>query len=892
MTEQPFDETQDPSDGAPYPAGWEADVVLRDGGTVHIRPILPRDAQRLTEFHQRQSAESIYYRYFSARPRLSKKDVDHLTHVDHHDRVAFVALLGDQLVGVGRYERWGDRPAAEVAFFIDDEHGQRGLGTVLLEYLVAAARERGLRTFTASVLPANAKMLAVFSSAGFEVSREFADGVIEVRFDLSPTPEAAAARERREAAATSASVRRLFVPRSVAVIGAGAAPGGLGHEVLYNLITQRFAGTVWAVNERSDEVAGLPASPSVLDIPADVDLAIIATPADRVLESVESCVRKHVGAVVILTAGFSETDADGAELESEVVSMARRGGIRVLGPNCLGLVNTEPSVRLHATFAPTAPLVGSIGILAQSGTLGAAIIERTRRIGLGVSTFVAAGNRADIGASDLMRYWRDDERTEGVLLYLESFGRIERFLRAARALTDSKPVVAVHSGALRDAPDPETRLRQRIAAAVFRQTGIIRVGTLQQLLDIGQVLSTQGKPDGVGVAVVGNSGGAVDLTVGECSAAGLVVTQAIRLSWRAQAADYREALELLASDEDVHSVVVVHAPPELRPDPSVNEVILDAAAASPRRVFAACNFDAADLATLERIDPDGTPSVRVPVFEFPEHAARALGRLANFWAWQRMHADDDPELGVGIDANRVEALAQRLLDRHGAGTLPLGSEDDLLSAAGVTVAPRRIVADAESVASAAVDVGYPVTLKGATRDRVLRSEAGGVTLDLFDDDSVTAAAERLVERFGDAALPFVVQAMIDRGTDVAVSFHRLDGVTTVSVGLGGVFADEDDAALGVLPASRSDLSLLVGFTPIGRGLGRTVGTDGLVTTLARLAALMEAAPQVATLVVNPLIITASGAMAADVVVELTEPLPGDLAARRLDLDPEDQPSGD
>ena len=243
-------------------------MVLRDGGTVHIRPIIPADADRLTAFHQRQSAESIYYRYFSARPRLTQKDLVHLTHIDYVDRVAFVALLGDELVGVGRYERWGDRPSAEVAFFIDDAHAQRGLASVFLEYLVAAARERGLATFTASVLPDNSKMLTVFSTAGFEVSRTFADGVIEVSFDLHPTPDAEAARERREATAAAASVRRLFTPTSVAVIGAGSTPGSLGHEVLYNLLAQRFTGTVWAVNERTDVIGGLPAYRTILDIPA------------------------------------------------------------------------------------------------------------------------------------------------------------------------------------------------------------------------------------------------------------------------------------------------------------------------------------------------------------------------------------------------------------------------------------------------------------------------------------------------------------------------------------------------------------------------------------------------------------------------------------------------
>jgi acyl-CoA synthetase (NDP forming)/RimJ/RimL family protein N-acetyltransferase len=888
-------------------------VVLRDGGTVHIRPIIPADVDRLTAFHQRQSAESIYYRYFSARPRLSQKDLVHLTHIDYVDRVAFVALLGDDLVGVGRYERWGDRPSAEVAFFIDDAHAQRGLASVFLEYLVAAARERGLATFTASVLPDNSKMLTVFSTAGFEVSRTFADGVIEVSFDLHPTPDAEAARERREATAAAASVRRLFTPTSVAVIGAGSTPGSLGHEVLYNLLAQRFTGTVWAVNERTDIIGGLPAYRTILDIPSDVDLAVIATPAERVADSVELCVRKHVKAVVILTAGFSETGPEGADLEAEVVATARRGGVRVLGPNCLGLVNTDPSVRLHATFAPTAPLPGNVGILAQSGTLSAAIIDRTRRVGLGVSSFVAAGNRADIGASDLMRYWCDEPQTSGVMLYLESFGRIERFVRAARALTATKPVVAVAAGSslsaspltkaevdsgLNSGPDAGARLRQRIAGAVFRQTGIIRVGTLHQLLDVGRLLATQGIPQGIGVTVLGNSGGAVDLAVGECAAAGLTVA-ARRLSWRADATAYAEALTEVLTGDDSASVLVVHAPPELRPNPAVNEVILDAAERHPDKVIAVCNFDAADVFGLSRGE------VTVPVFEFPEHAARALGRLAGYWAWTLTHIVAEPVDKAGSDVTTTpatepddganagfdqgstpEALSRRvrdLLATHGSGALPIGAEDELLKAAGVPIAPRVVVASAGDAAPAADTLGYPVTVKGATRDRVLRSEAGGVSLDLHDPTVVEDAALRLVERFGDGATPLVVQRMID----VAVTFRRLPGVTTLTVGMGGVFSDEDDAALGVLPASRTDLAMLIGATTVGRQLGRVAGTEGLIEVVTNLAALMKAAPEIATLVANPIIAGRNGVTLSDVVVELSEPPPEDLAARRLDLDPEE-----
>ncbi len=890
------DETDQPT--RPYPPGWEADVVLRDGGTVHVRPIVPSDAERLTAFHQRQSAESIYYRYFSARPRLSEKDLVHLTQLDYVDRVAFVALLGDELIGVGRYERWGDQPVAEVAFFIDDAHAQRGLASVFLEYLVAAARERGLARFTASVLPDNTKMLIVFSSAGFEVSRQFADGVIEVSFELHPTPEAEAARERREATASAASVRRLFTPSSVAVVGAGSTPGTLGHEVVYNLLAQRFAGTVWAVNERADVVCGLPAFPSLLDIPADVDLAVIATPAERVVDSVELCVRKHVRAVVILTAGFSEAGPEGAAVEAEVVATARRGGVRVLGPNCLGLVNTDPEVRLHATFAPTAPMEGDIGILAQSGTLAAAIIDRTRRVGLGLSSFVAAGNRADIGASDLLRYWYDEPRTKGVLLYLESFGRIERFVRSARALTAAKPVIAVAAGSslsaspstgLGQAPDPEARLRQRIAKAVFRQTGIVRVGTLHQLLDVGRLLSAQGVPQGIGVTVVGNSGGAVDLAVGECASVGLTVLPGPRLSWQADAEDYRVALEEVLADERSASVLIVHAPPELRPNPAVNEVILDGAVAHPDRVITVCNFDAADVDELRR------GSTVVPVYEFPEPAARALGRLAGYWAWThtRQTSDDQDVMADPVtDGVEPGELARTMLDQHGEGALPLGTEEPLLAAAGVPITPRVVVESAEEASAAAEALGYPVTVKGATRDRVLRSEAGGVSLDLYDAKSVDDAATRLVERFGDGAMPLVVQRMIDRGIDVGVTFRRHPGVTTVTLGVGGVFANEDDASLGVLPASRTDLAMLVGGTDVGRQLGRITGTEELVDLLVRMCALMEAAPEIAALTANPIIAGIHGVSLADVVVELAEPPAEDLAARRLDFEPEasDAPS--
>jgi acyl-CoA synthetase (NDP forming) len=503
------------------------------------------------------------------------------------------------------------------------------------------------------------------------------DGVIEVSFE--PTPPGGAPAERREATASQPRCRLFTLQRR-----SGRRrfhPGTLGHEVVYNLLAQRCRHGL-GVNERAPCSAACPPFPSLLDI-RPTSTGGDATPAERVVESIE--VRSQ-------TRGRSSSppasEAAPRAVEAEVVATARRGGVRVLGPNCLGLVNTDPDVRLHATFAPTAPMEGDIGILAQSGTLAAAIIDRTRRVGLGLSSFVAAGNRADIGASDLLRYWYDEPRTKGVLLYLESFGRIERFVRSARALTAAKPVIAVAAGSalsaspstgLGQAPDPEARLRQRIAKAVFRQTGIVRVGTLHQLLDVGRLLSAQGVPQGIGVTVVGNSGGAVDLAVGECASAGLTVLPGPRLSWRADAEDYRVALEEVLADDRSASVLIVHAPPELRPNPAVNDVILDAAVAHPERVITVCNFDAADVDELRR------GSTVVPVYEFPEPAARALGRLAGSWAWThtRQSLDDqDAMLDPVTDGVGPDELARTMLDQHGEGALPLGTEEPLLAAAG------------------------------------------------------------------------------------------------------------------------------------------------------------------------------------------------------------------
>ncbi|HEY9558801.1 MAG TPA: GNAT family N-acetyltransferase, partial [Acidimicrobiales bacterium] len=488
-----------------YPAAYEADVVLTDGATAHVRPIRPGDGDLLLAFHERQSPQSIYYRYFSPRPRLSDKDVERLINVDYVDRMALIALRGDDMIGVARYDRWRHRGEAEVAFFVDDANHGRGLATLLLEHLAVRAREIGLTAFTASVLPENRKMIGVFTQAGFETVTKFADGVIEVRLGLSPTSEAEAKIADRARAAASEAVRRLLSPNSVAVIGASRERGTISRDLLNNLQASGFEGPIYPVNPSAHHVGSVRSFPSVLDVPDDVDLAVIVVPAEKVAEVMEECGRKRVYGAVVLSAGFAEQGEAGAALEAEVLRVARSWGIRLVGPNCLGIINTDPSVRLHATFAPVVPRRGRVSLLSESGMVGAAIIARAREVGVGISSFVALGNRADVSGNDMLQYWADDDHTDVVCMYIESFGNARHFSRLARQLTRAKPVVAVKTGL---APGGEglATLGDDTDEVLLRQTGVIEAPTLTSLLATARLLISQPLPAGRRVAVLGNAG--------------------------------------------------------------------------------------------------------------------------------------------------------------------------------------------------------------------------------------------------------------------------------------------------------------------------------------------------------------------------------------------------
>ncbi|MGW0534457.1 bifunctional acetate--CoA ligase family protein/GNAT family N-acetyltransferase [Streptomyces sp. NPDC003032] len=564
-----------------HPSHWEADVVLRDGGTARIRPITAEDADRLVSFYEQVSDESKYYRFFAPYPRLSAKDVHRFTHHDQVDRVGLAATVGGEFIATVRYDRIDERgmaasaPAdeAEVAFLVQDAHQGRGVASTLLEHIAAVARERGIRRFAAEVLPANTKMIKVFTDAGYQQKRSFEDGVVRLEFDLEPTDRSLAVQRAREQRAEGRSVQRLLTPGSVAVIGVARTSGGVGRSVLRNLQEAGFTGRLYAVNSAYDEgaeVDGVPAHRSVAAIEEPVDLAVIAVPADRVPQVVAECGERGVQGLVVLSAGYGESGAEGRERQRELVRRARSYGMRIIGPNAFGVINTSPRTRLNASLAPEPPARGRIGLFTQSGAIGIALLSGLHRRGAGLSTFVGSGNRADVSGNDLLQYWYEDPDTDIALMYLETIGNPRKFTRLARRAATAKPLVVVqgarHSGITPTGHAVQaTRLPHATVSALLRQAGVIRVDTVTEMVDAGLLLAGQPLPSGPRVGILGNSESLGLLTYDACVADGLRPLPPRDLTTGATPADFRAALAEALSDDGCDAVIV-NAIPWVRED--------------------------------------------------------------------------------------------------------------------------------------------------------------------------------------------------------------------------------------------------------------------------------------------------------------------------------------
>jgi acyl-CoA synthetase (NDP forming)/RimJ/RimL family protein N-acetyltransferase len=895
------------------PRHWEADVLLRDGRTAHVRPIRPEDEPLMVDFYERVSDESKYYRFFAPMPTLSEKDLHRFTHVDHIDRAALVVLLGGEMIAVGRFEVT-DPGEAEVAFLVEDAHQGRGIGQLLLEHLAQAGRERGVERFVAEVLPDNQAMIATFRDAGYRLVSDYDQGVMALEFSIDPTDTAIGVMEQRDHRAAARSVERFVNARSVAVIGASRRQDSIGQALVRNLVLGEYTGKVYVVNPSATPVSGLPAYASVGDIPDEVDVAVVAVPADSVQDVVLDCAAKGVHGLIVISSGFAETGEEGRVRQRKLVGLARSYGLRLMGPNCLGLINTDPGVLLNASLSPLMPPRGRAGFFCQSGALGTAILKKVYNRGLGLSTFVSAGNRADLSGNDLLQYWEEDDSTEVVLLYLESIGNPRKFSRIARRVSRRKPVVAVRSGRTTQGV-PMGHAVRKIGApppavdAMFRQAGIIQVGTLDEMFDVAQLVAHQPLPRGRRVAVVGNSDALALLAADAAATEGLVVNRQVSLGPDAGAEDFEDALDAAIDDPEIDAVVAVYIPPLNTSGVDVANVLAAVGEQSDKPLVTTF-LGAEGVPELLRVpDVAGHTAGRgsVPSYPAVEAAVRALAHVVGYAVWLRHPgAEEDAEADAHADTARAgeadpaaaRRLVNELLMHHPDGLdLDSGQATQLLAAYGVDLWPTRAVSTLKEAQAAGAELGWDVVLK-ATHERLRnRPDLAHVWRNIESREEMASAWRNLSHVITDPSTAgFVVQRNAAPGVPVSVSSLEdpLFG-PVVSFSLAGPLTEMlADRSFRIPPLSAQDAAdmvrevrtspLLFGY----RG-SEVVDVEALERLILRVSRLQNDLPQVRSLDLSLVQVGADGVAVLNAAVRVEQVLDprSDWFVRRLMSPPGD-----
>ena len=874
--------------------------MLRDGSTLAVRPIRPQDEADLARFFTDLSMESRVFRFFAA---IANADVlaKKLVHIDYMTQYGLLAVAGAarQVVGHAMYAETGPRKA-ELALAVADEYQGRGLGTILLGQLAEAAAAAGIDVLEAIVRPENHRMLNVLRESGFPVSARSEPGEVHAEIPTALTAEGLRQFEDRERIAAVAAVNHLLAPRSVAVVGASRQRGSIGAELFHNVVATGFRGPVYPVNPAATEIEGVPAYASVLDIPGDLEMAVVTVPAAAVLEVARQCAAKGVRALVVISAGFSEVGPEGAELQRLLLEICRQAGMRLVGPNCMGVINTAGGVNLDATFAPDKPTPGRVGFLSQSGGLGIAVMARAQALGSGISSFVSVGNKADLSGNDFIQYWEADGATDLIMLYLESFGNPRKFARVARRVSRSKPILAVkggrspagnratssHTGALLSASDVTVD-------ALFQQAGVIRTDTLADLFDTALLLGSQPMPAGNRVAVLTNAGGPAILCADACEAGGLVVPalpaqvraelaafmpaaastgNPVDMLASASAEDYSRAIAALAACEEIDAIIVIFTPPLVTKAPEVIRAIQRSARSLPRPIPLLSVFMSKQSAPRV-IRSEG---VGVPHYPFPEEAARALSLAARYGAWRALPEEPLAALN-GIDRDRATAaIATALAD--GGGWMSPVVLAELLTCYGIPLVDTRFADSPRSAGREAGRLGSPVALKAIVPGLLHKSDAGAVRLDLKGERAVQRAAIDMaarLEQSGHHVDGYQVQPIAAKGVEMIVGVVQDKHFgPVVACGAGGTATELiKDVAVRITPITRGEASrmvrslktfpLLDGY----RGSPRA-NVDALEDVLLRVSALVEAHPEVVEMDLNPLIVHPAGAVAVDARIRL------------------------
>jgi acetyl coenzyme A synthetase (ADP forming)-like protein len=889
----------------------ETDVVLKDGSTVHIRAATPADERRVEDYLLGLSESSRRLRFWTLAVDVgeqARRAVD----VDPANHVTLLALLGDdeRIVGGTQLFREGTSPRAEMSISVTDAFQGLGLGSILLGLLAQVAEQRGIRTLSAGVLPENHRMIGVFRDSGFRPTIRVKPGVVEVEFPTAITSETLEQFEERERVAAANAVRAFLEASSIAVIGASRDPETIGGRLFRNLLAQPFGGVVYPVNPKAAVVQGVTAYPSILDVPGEVGLAFVAVPADRVIEVAGACGDKGVRGLVVISAGFGEIGAEGIERQARLLNVCREHGMRLIGPNCMGIANTDPAVRLNGTFVSAWPPEGRVAFMSQSGALGLAVMNQAGALGMGLSSFVSVGNKADISANDLLAFWDEDPRTDVVLLYLESFGNPRRFARAARRMGRRKPIVAVKSGrSAAGARASSSHTGALLAAndttvdAVFRQHGVIRTDTLEEMFDVASLLANQPVPRGRRVAIVTNAGGLGIQCADTCEARGLHVPELgdetvaalgaflpeeasvgnpVDMIASASPEDYRRAITTVAADPGIDGLIVIYIPPLEHEAPPIAHAMIEAIGALERSIpVLTCFMSARGIPDELR-----AADMRIPSYAYPEQAAIALAHAADHGAWRQAPEGRTVEL-PGLREDEAHAVIAAALARGGDEWLTADETVALLDCYGlptVRTATAATSAEAEEVASR---FGGRLVLKAA--GPLHKTEADAVRLDLAPGDVRTEAAA-MAERLAATGVPFegfIVQEMVSGGTEMLVG--AVDDPVfgpVIAVGAGGVTVElTRDVSVRVAPLTDADAESMIrdlATYPLLDGFRGAPKKDvrALVDVILRASALVDAHAEIAEMDCNPVLALPRGAVIVDARMKVRTPVPASPLASR------------
>jgi acetyl coenzyme A synthetase (ADP forming)-like protein len=868
-------------------------LILRDGSTAHLRRARPEDHETLVRFINELSAESRYRRFLSA----STPDADSIARlIAAPDPASGLTLVvtrvreGEpRIVATGSYLA-RDAKTAEVALAVADAFRGKGLGTLLLERLALVAVRNGFTRFWALTSGDNQPMLDVFRESGFEVRGHCAKGEVEIDLDIAATEASIARGETRDRVATVASLLPFFRPNAVAVVGASRDPAAVGHRVLDGLLRAGFTRPVYPVNPKASEVAGLRAYPSVRDLPGPVDLAVVAVPCAAVPGVVDDCAARGLRALVVISAGFAEVGGDGVALQKALVEKVRGYGMRMVGPNCLGLLNADPAVRLNASFSPVFPPSGRVAMSSQSGAVGLAALGAASRYGLGFTTFVSVGNKADVSGNDLLQYWEEDPATDVILLYLESFGNPRRFARIARRVGRQKPVVVLHSGLTRAggrAAGSHTAALATNATAVealFRQTGVIRAGSLEEMFDLALTLGSQQLPRGPRVGIVTNAGGPGILCADACEAGGLSVPEPspelrakltallpgaasignpIDLIAGAGPDAYRRAVEAVLTSGEYDSLLVIFTPVGLADTTDVTKAITDGVTAAREAAALDRPVLACVLGQEEHRTHMACLGERIPCYPFPETPARVLAKAATYAAWRGRPPEIIPDFD-NLDLTTARNVCRRAVAERGEGWLSAAEVQTVLSAVRLPLVPAEFARTADDAALAAARLRFPVAVKLASRRFVHKTEVDGVRLGLTDADAVRRAFDEIrarVQREGgpDAMDGVVVQRMVRGGVEVmaGVTQDPLFG-PLIAFGLGGIHVEVlADVCFRVAPLTDRDAAEMVrgirGFRLLEGYRGHPpADVPAIEETLLRVSRLAEEVPEIEEIDLNPI----------------------------------------